>query len=463
MIEGGEHKMKKLLFLILVVLSVSLLAATYADISFPSALTVIEEETFMGDTSITGVMTIPSNIRQIKGNAFSGTNLFGLEIPADVQSIGSQSFNNAAYIWLHGNSTEIGSISGIQYLIGPVEGSPKTWAEKNGMEFVPMSALVEYNGFYYRNDPDGLTLMSAVNAEQLGSSVYISQNINGNIITGISPFAFVGCDNVQRIVLPEELLEIWNQADHPACPQIEPIAYTENLVRNVEASKNSGTVGSQVTWTVETEEGVEIVQYDYLLSCNGTMIDEQTSTNATYSYAPSSAGAYQLHVNVLAANGAAGNGSSTVLYIASESMKMTVPASIQNGQDLSIKVLEVPGAYFYGVYLTEESTGKSVGYKTINNAGTITFDGYLLDKGTYRVTGYVFGNDFRYTVPTVKTVMVTGTKASGPSIPKNKPAYLNRDYKVAKSGAEKHVVVYQFRYSNGTLSEEKEISGSGDL
>lgn len=440
----------------IVIMMVLFSSMALADFLLPASLTLIGEEAFKGDPSLTGLVVIPGTVTEIRKDAFSGTNLFALEIPAGVTNVQDQHFNDAVYVRLQSAQTVTGAFSGVKYLIAPENSEAKNKAEEQGIKFVSSASLVEQNGLYYQNTGEGLILLSAVDPDRLGTTVRVPESIGGTAVTDISSFAFEGCSGVQKVVLPDELLQQWNQTDHSDVPNIEFAAASEEdlLIKSVTANVTSGTVGQSITWTVEPKENQKITSYSYSLQLNGKVIDTKTSASGTYSYSVAKSGSYQLDVEAVNSKGETGKGSSPVLYIAVESMKMTVPETLQNGQDLVVKMQEVPGAVCYGVYLTEESTGKSLGYLSRLEPGEVSFKGYLLDKGTYRVTGYVYGNDFRYSVPTVKKLTVTGEKAEGPVIEDQKSIYARNNFIVNNSDAEEHVVSYQFRYSDGSMSEK---------
>ena len=427
-----------------------------ADFLLPANLTLIGEEAFMGDSTLTGLVVIPGTVTEIRRDAFTGTNLFALEIPTGMKEVQDQHFNDAVYVRLQSAQTATGAFSGVKYLIAPENSEAKNKAEEQGIKFVSSASVVEQNGLYYQKTDEGLILLSAVDPERLGTTVRVPESIGGTAVTDISSFAFEGCSGVQKVVLPDELLQQWNQTDHSDSPNIEFAAASEEdlLIKSVTANVTSGTVGQSITWTVEPKENQKITSYSYSLQLNGKVIDTKTSASGTYSYSVTKSGSYQLDVEAVNSKGETGKGSSPVLYIAVESMKMTVPETLQNGQDLVVKMHEVPGAICYGVYLTEESTGKSLGYLSRLEPGEVSFKGYLLDKGTYRVTGYVYGNDFRYSVPTVKKLTVTGEKAEGPVIEDQKSIYARNGFAVRHSGAEWQAVSYQFRYNDGSSSEK---------
>lgn len=86
------HKAFKCWPLALALLLLCVTAA--ADVSFPPSITVIEADTFRGDTSLTGPLRLPADLAVIGPRAFEGcTGLTGqLVIPSTVTTIGSRAF-----------------------------------------------------------------------------------------------------------------------------------------------------------------------------------------------------------------------------------------------------------------------------------------------------------------------------------------------------------------------------------
>ena len=81
--------MKKPIFLLVILALTLLCCAAAADtLTLPASLTEIEEEAFMGDTSITEVV-LPERLEVIGDRAFLGcVNLLKIDIPASVRHIG---------------------------------------------------------------------------------------------------------------------------------------------------------------------------------------------------------------------------------------------------------------------------------------------------------------------------------------------------------------------------------------
>ncbi len=68
-------------------------ACALGDVFLPAALRSIEDEAYMGDTGLKGVLVIPEGCESIGSNAFRGcTGLTGLVLPSTVKKIGDRAF-----------------------------------------------------------------------------------------------------------------------------------------------------------------------------------------------------------------------------------------------------------------------------------------------------------------------------------------------------------------------------------
>ena len=456
--------MKKHVALFVLVTTFLLNISVSADFLFPNTLTRIESEAFMNDTSIRGLLTIPNRIEEIGDDAFSQTGLFAMEIPSGTVRLGSQILNSAAYVRLHGENTALTGLHGVKYLIAPKNSLARTYAENASILFISDEMLLEYDGFYYQQSDEGLTLLSAKDADQIHGTIVIPGRIRDKRVTGISSFAFYGCSGLDRIHLPQILENHENLQDalHD-CPAAEVIFDLDGpVVRSVTANMISGKIGETVTWTVEATSDVPIVSYLYTLEKDGQTIDTQQSNSSTYDTTIQSFGTYRLSVQVTDEKGQTAHGNSRKLYIAVEAMTMTVPETLLNGEDLEIQVNEVQDALSYSVYLTNETTGEYLGYRTLTEPGKVVFEGYLLDEGTWRITGYVYGNNFSYSVPTVRRVVISGTKPQGPEIPQHEPVILWSELMVRLSESEPYAVKYQNISNKGNSTGENIYSFCGD-
>lgn len=405
-----------------IVLTVLLLVLTgsqaTAEWKWPGNLTVIEEEAFAGNQSITGLIKIPNTVRRIGENAFTGTSVFALDFSKNLEVISSQRLNSTLYVHVRGNSI-VGGFSGIHYLIAPAGSRAAVWARANGMMFVSESALVERDGFLYQRDDNGLQLLSAADGTHTGAEIIIPDTVDNLQVSQLTDYAFSGCANLQKVSLPERLRKEYENKLTAAYPHLTFTWYSELndfRITDIRVDSVPGVLQETVTWTVETSDDTQVASYSYALTRNGNVIQtEEDSESAEFSATIRETGAYQLQAMVRTIHGASVSQSSSV-YAAEETMKMVCPETLENGQDLEIEVQEVEGASYYSVFISEEDTGKSIAFRSLTKPDTIRLEGYLLDNKTYRISGYIYGNDFRYTIPTVRYLTVSGTKEAEPQV-----------------------------------------------
>lgn len=426
-------------------------------VELPSSLTEIEAEAFRGDSSMTGLLVLPGGVTRVGDHAFTGTGLYALRVPEAVTFVGAQDFRNAAYVRFDGAATQMGALSGVRCVLAPA-GSPALTAA-SGADAVALDEVVTQDGFLYQAQGDALTLLCVEDPAAVGTSVTIPEEIGGKPVTAISGYAFIGCTSLAAISLPAAVEPSVTPGATADCPAAAISYYgdggeeepEEIIVRDVTADVTAGASGNSITWHVDAEAG-EGASYTYTVEHNGSTVMTTEADEPVFVYEAGEAGAYRLFVTVTGRSGATATGASAVLYIAVEAMVMTVPESIEAGENLTIQVGEVENAQGYTLYVTNEQTGELVKKLTPAKAGDVSVDGYLLASGEYRVSGYVHGNDFRYTIPTVRNVTVTGTAADGPAIPAQEPLVVNNACMIDLDGDEAFVIRHQLRSADGTLT-----------
>lgn len=420
--KTGEKTMKKVLACLVVCLLLLIGGSALADLTLPENLSAIDAEAFMNDASVTGVQTVPAGVTAIGKDAFSGTGLYALIIEGEGVSVGAQKLNDAAYVQVRGSKTMLSGLTGVRCVIAPAGSLAAACAQEMGIDLITADKLVTAGGFIYRKEGEGLRLMFAQDAGKVGASVTIPTQVNGVPVTAVAATAFMRCTSLKEISLPDTLEESVPEGLFSDCAGAEVTYYGSGAIKvdSVESTATAGDDGTSVTWNV-TVSGAAAKSYLYVLTRDGEVIDTQTSSEASYTYPTGEPGAYQLSVEVTDALGNVSKAVSGTLYIAVEAMVMTVPETLNAGEDLVISVDEVEGATGYSLRITEEATGTAVSTLTLTEAKETTVKGYLLEPGVYRVTGYVYGHDFRYAVPTTRLVTVTGEKAAGPVLPEYEP------------------------------------------
>lgn len=436
-----------------------------AETALPSGLTAVEAEAFLNDASLTGTVVVPASVTRIGDNAFSGTGLFALDIAGGKVAVGSQTLKDAAYVRVRGMETTLASLTGVRCVIAPASSAAASWAQGQGLTFVAQEKLVSADGFLYRDDGDALTLLCAADAERVGQTVTIPAQVGGKQVKAVSGFAFLGCGSLREIRLPEAVRATVVNSAFSSCPNAAVSYYGSEdglSVDSVTANVTTGDTGDAITWKVGVTSDSGVKSYLYTLSRSGEVIRTETSSSATFTCSADEPGAYQLTVVVTDKQGQTSKGVSAVLYIAMEAMQMTVPETLVNGADLSVVVNAVEGATSYGVHVTNEDTGESVTTRTLTKPGSITVNGYLLEAGRYRVSGYVYGNDFRYAVPTVRIVTVTGEKAAGPQLQEFEPRVFSYEgIEVKLDDVTNFTVRHWNVYADGTKSSTWTSTSSG--
>ena len=407
--------MKTIRRIFLVVLSVLMLSAVSckADFTFPGGLKELGDEVFSGVASMTGRVVMSDGILKIGSGAFDGTGIHGLEIPAGTQTLSNQPGLQAVYVLFRGN-TAVEGLPLARCIIAPMESAAHLWAESANIPFVPLDALMQHEGYYYQQSEGGLKLLCAVDSTAIGTEADIPAIINDLPVTALSGFALCGCGQLENITLPSFVKNSAALSDairdcHGAAIHFEGDEGDVAVVA-VTADAGPGVTGGSVTWSVEGLENPQQCGYEYILTKDGDAIAAATSDETSYTRQLNEPGAYQLSVTVRSAGRVVAQGVSLTLFIATAPLEMTLPDTLNAGENLNVQVAGLDGALSYSVLLTREDTGESLGTRTITLAGTVTFPGYALDAGVYRVTGYVYGKDFAMSVPTVRRVTVTGQR-----------------------------------------------------
>ena len=90
--------------------------------------------------------------------------------------------------------------------------------------------------------------------------------------------------------------------------------------------------------------------------------------------------------------------------------RIILPQTLQAGEDLTVSIIGASNTVLHGVYLIQESDQTRV-YRSITKcSGKITWEGYQLEPGTYRVTVYTVTDAFTSLSPVSQQVTVIGSK-----------------------------------------------------
>ena len=211
--KGGASPVKKFLPIFLCLLCSLSIICAQADINLPASLTVIGEDAFAGDSSISGLVKITKNVYRIQAGAFSNTNLTALELPANVAYIEDDivSGSPATYVLVRNSDVSLSenALDGASVIISHADDAACQWAQTNGVEWYNIDMLLSHNGFYYALSDDGtVKLLFAKDSGSVASSMTVPTFISGAAVTEISEHAFSYCYGLKSVSVPDTIESI---------------------------------------------------------------------------------------------------------------------------------------------------------------------------------------------------------------------------------------------------------------
>lgn len=274
--------MKKVFALIGILFMFGWAAASADTLVLPASLTVVEEEAFMGDTSLDEVV-LPEGIREIKADAFAGSSLSSIHLPASLESIADGALpapgsvtvtaeeGTWAFDWavekgyIEGTVTEYTSVSSFEYEIESMEctitkyhGDDTVVIIPRTIEGVPVTKIGDYA---FIEDP-GLREYEWITNEY-GEGVGIERVEIPSSIRSIGTGAFYACHELLEIVLPQSIVDIGPDA----------FAYCESLTsvslpRGITAIKESTFQGCANLVSVHMGDNVTMIGNQAFTDCS---------------------------------------------------------------------------------------------------------------------------------------------------------------------------------------------------
>lgn len=276
--------------------------ALSAGLMLPGGLKRIEEEAFYGDRSVTGLVSLPSEVESIGDRAFSGAGLHGLKLGNKVASVGSRIASGAVYVYATGTGTVYreDSLQGVKYAFGR---DNTNIAGAGAEHFVALGDLLTDGLFYYQQSDEGASLLCAIDPEALGNSVTVPETVGGEPVAYISADAFENCGQLQSVRIPRSAVCLPMALSSLINAEVSYYGeYSEHARRMLfpEAPVlNSGNLGTDAETAPDYEkpDGLEIswdasedaVSYGLTLARqNGTkwetIVAEQGLTELSYSF-----------------------------------------------------------------------------------------------------------------------------------------------------------------------------------
>ncbi len=274
-------------------------ARALAGFTFPKALRRVEDEAFLNDTSLTGLVELPAGVESVGKRAFYGSGAYAVDFPSSVTKISTQAVQNSRinYVVVRSSSTalEANALAGVNYVFAPSGSTAQRYAEASGVRFVSLDNLRLEDGFYYELT-DHAALLCARDATAISGAVSIPGAVSDLSVDEISANAFKGCEKLSALELPAGASVAEGALDPLGGAQI---SYRGVPMINAVSASVTGSVqaGESVLWSVDATSGTGALQYAFYLNRDGDVAASRDyGTSRFYSAVLNEAGRYSLTV-----------------------------------------------------------------------------------------------------------------------------------------------------------------------
>ena len=260
--------------LLLLALLLSLCMTAHAGVSLPSGVTAVEDSAFEGDTSLRGVITLPSSLQTLGSRAFSGTKVHALVIPASCITVGSDvlSGGQAAYVTLKG-ATEISAdvLTDVPYVFAPT-GSPASGLSG----YRSSDALATQDGLYYAVTSDTAEPLCARDGTAVSGTVTIPKLVSDVPVRSLSSLTLKGCSSLTELRVPAYL----------SIPEglTKAVPYETMTLSAPVTADDEVLQGKYSTWTTEATGAYGEVSYIWTFT-NGSNVASTITTTPSVKYA----------------------------------------------------------------------------------------------------------------------------------------------------------------------------------
>ena len=333
-----------------------------AEFVLPKALTRVEDEAFMNDSRLTGLVELPSSIESVGAHAFAGSGVYAVDFPNSVKMIsaGAVQGEQLNYVIVRNSSAEIteNAFEGVNYIFAPEGSTVKAYTYATGTHFVDLDHLVLKDGFYYEVT-DSAALLCARDATKVAGRLIVPDEINGVQVEEIYPNAFKGCEALTELELPNDSIADYGALAHLGNTRIT-YRGTVPVIHSVSASV-SGSIdaGKSVLWSVRATSDSDSLMYAFDLNRNGEIVASRDfGTSNFYSAVLNEPGYYSLTVVCKDSAGLVSTSESEVIRVKNMPLSITsVEAEDQlyiEGDELSWHVTTADGTmpilYNYVLY-----------------------------------------------------------------------------------------------------------------
>lgn len=258
--------MMKRLSVFLMLFAALLLTGASAEVTLPDDLLVVESGAFDGDSSLSGVLTLPSGVVNVDSRAFAATGLHALIVPEGCAEVAGDVLadGDAAYVLLRGADTAIGgtALTDVPFVFAPADG-----AAAGVTGFYAAETLVREGGLYYSVTDTEAIPLCAVDGSALTGTIKVPKLVGGKPVRSLSVLNLTGCSGVtlsvpSYLTIPDGL----TATTHDNMTITSPVA-----------DVTEATVGESVTWTTSVTGAYGDVSYLWSFDIDGATYSEITA------------------------------------------------------------------------------------------------------------------------------------------------------------------------------------------
>jgi len=274
----GDMVVRKTVLISLMILMICLCVGASAEVVLPSNAKTIKDNAFEGDTSLTGLLVLPSTIKTIGARAFASTGLYALEIPYGCTSIGADAVSGSGmtYVYLRGSNTTLasGALSGATYVFAPYGSDAVDLPNA-----ILSGALVLSNNVYYKQaSTTSLHALCPRDPAALSSTLTIPKKVNGIPVTSLSGLKLTDCTKVTTLKIPAYLTA-------PSGTGKTIVTY-QTMSLSAPSPNNTPAIGTATTFTVTPTGHYGSVTYQWTIT-NGSSVTTKTTTTPSLTTTPS--------------------------------------------------------------------------------------------------------------------------------------------------------------------------------
>ena len=194
------------------------LNSTPAVFEIPEGIKAIREMAFQGSEGLTELI-VPDGMTKIGMDAFSGcADLRAVTLPASLEEIGDRAFEYSRELLVR----------------APAGSWAEQYARENGYRFEALpadaggAAAEEQDLFQYNVKEDGTAEITGIINKDIGI-LEIPAELDGHPVISIGDLAFIYCDNLRSVVIPEGVISVGSNAFW-GCSELESVSIPDSLV-----------------------------------------------------------------------------------------------------------------------------------------------------------------------------------------------------------------------------------------